>query len=1077
MKIAKTIVMMTVAMLALGSIGYAAMGVDTMGAERLLDGPVRNIDTGESYDNIQDAIDAVETEDGHTIEVDSGVYRENVVVHKQLTIRGESSEDTIIDAMGGNYTVILTENNSEISGFMVINATGEPGVGLLVANLIEEGMREDGPPPTMPSENALVEDIVARYNNMGIALLDNSGSVLRNSVSYDNSRMGIVLHDAHNCNVYNNTAHDNVEHGIMVMGSSGNTVTENHLISNVYGILLAGSEGNTVTYNTATDHVLDIENEGGIGIAVFNSTSNNVYGNYALRNINVGIAVYLGYDNFVYDNTVHNNTDGISLYGTEENTIISNDIYGSDDRGIMLHDAHENTIIRNTIQYDDGTGIFLYESNYNSVDQNIISDSFQGLFVSDSESNEIVNNDVKGCVVGIFLGGNNVHNLIRDNIIENNVYGIYLSESDENTISENMISKNTGGILLRESDLNTIYRNTIHKQTGIGIEIFDEANGNLIKYNIISENDDGITIQNSVNNTIYRNVFEDNNVSAKDDIGGILLGGEPGNNWDGEDPAEGGLGGNYWDDYEGIDRGDGIGEPEYNITGDAEAQDRYPWISTDMVHPVGSFVVTVEDITAGEAPLIMISDLEDVHGNQLQGEYATNIDIDGDIIDIVLLYEEGHAEYVDWDNMTVSGTYTIEITIEEVTETSTFVISPHDDVDTVIISSEDDVEDVVAGTDLNLTAEARDIYGNIITDDVTEFVWCDNATAPGIFNQEIAGDYDIMASYNGVESNTITITVEAGDLYSIEISPDESTVDTGDSQTYTAVAYDEYGNEIGYVTADTIWSIEDGAGGNWTANVYTSENIGTWTVTGTYENKTDTAELTVEDVHIPLNYTLTIEAEVGGDTNPSPDTYTYVEGTIVTIEAIPDSGWRFTGWAGNASGTDLVINVTMNRNRTVTAQFEEDVETYELDVNIEGQGTVNISPESTVYQEGAVVTLTANPASGWSFSHWSGDASGSEREITVTMDEDKTITAHFIEDDDDEEPSDFLSDNWWLLLILVLVVIIILVLVMKRGKGGVEDDDMSSFDVDDDAYVEDDIYEDEDDYTGEDVDEIYDEEF
>ena len=40
--------------------------------------------------------------------------------------------------------------------------------------------------------------------------------------------------------------------------------------------------------------------------------------------------------------------------------------------------------------------------------------------------------------------------------------------------------------------------------------------------------------------------------------------------------------------------------------------------------------------------------------------------------------------------------------------------------------------------------------------------------------------------------------------------------------------------------------------------------------------------------------------------------------------------------------------------------------------------------------------LTANPASGYNFSQWSGDASGSTNPITVTMDGDKSVTADFI---------------------------------------------------------------------------------
>ena len=80
----------------------------------------------------------------------------------------------------------------------------------------------------------------------------------------------------------------------------------------------------------------------------------------------------------------------------------------------------------------------------------------------------------------------------------------------------------------------------------------------------------------------------------------------------------------------------------------------------------------------------------------------------------------------------------------------------------------------------------------------------------------------------------------------IVVYPDSASITAGASQAYTAEAFDQYNNSLGYVTADTSFSIESGAGGSWSDNVYTSEKAGTWTVTGTYVDESDTATLTVE---------------------------------------------------------------------------------------------------------------------------------------------------------------------------------------------------------------------------------------
>lgn len=86
----------------------------------------------------------------------------------------------------------------------------------------------------------------------------------------------------------------------------------------------------------------------------------------------------------------------------------------------------------------------------------------------------------------------------------------------------------------------------------------------------------------------------------------------------------------------------------------------------------------------------------------------------------------------------------------------------------------------------------------------------------------------------------------------IVISPDAAVVASGESQEYTAKVFLLDGSELN-ITPYVEYSIDAGAGGSWRFNSYTSQNAGTWTVTGIYLHPSagcvffsDAAEITVE---------------------------------------------------------------------------------------------------------------------------------------------------------------------------------------------------------------------------------------
>jgi hypothetical protein len=70
---------------------------------------------------------------------------------------------------------------------------------------------------------------------------------------------------------------------------------------------------------------------------------------------------------------------------------------------------------------------------------------------------------------------------------------------------------------------------------------------------------------------------------------------------------------------------------------------------------------------------------------------------------------------------------------------------------------------------------------------------------------------------------------------------------------------------------------------------------------------------------------------------------------------------------------------------------------YTLTLAVQGNGSVTPLAGDHVYEENAVVPITATADSGWAFTGWLGDvANPSTAATTVTMDANKTVTAIFI---------------------------------------------------------------------------------
>jgi len=160
------------------------------------------------------------------------------------------------------------------------------------------------------------------------------------------------------------------------------------------------------------------------------------------------------------------------------------------------------------------------------------------------------------------------------------------------------------------------------------------------------------------------------------------------------------------------------------------------------------------------------------------------------------------------------------------------------------------------------------------------------------------------------------------------------------------------------------------------------------------------------------SYTLTVDGTAGGAvavnnvTIPGKAIFTYDAGTVVSLNATPDSGYQFVRWTGDVDTVDndhaSETIITVNGNYSIMANFEVPPPVqYSLTVFSTAGGSVTTPSEGIthIYGEGTVVNLVAKPARGYRFVKWTGNvgtiADVNAASTNITMSGDYYIAANF----------------------------------------------------------------------------------
>jgi parallel beta-helix repeat protein len=253
--------------------------------------PGYEVETGKfmgynAFAKIQDAINIGSS--GNTIYVHDGVYYENLVVNKALTIQAASYP--IIDGGAIGDCISISSNNVVISGFEIRNGyngiIGETDGSTFSNNIIHDNLNIPG------------------YAGVGILLWgDNDNNIITANTIYSNDRQGIFIG-------YSDTS--KISTGNII---SYNTIYNNGLYryangpdASAYGIQLWCADNNIIEYNEVYGHDDWFPYGGTFDFAQ-------------------GIYLCASFDNVVKTNNLHGNNYGVGAWSAGRTPVGSNQIH------------------------------------------------------------------------------------------------------------------------------------------------------------------------------------------------------------------------------------------------------------------------------------------------------------------------------------------------------------------------------------------------------------------------------------------------------------------------------------------------------------------------------------------------------------------------------------------------------------------------------------------------------------------------------------------------------------------------------------------------------------------------------
>lgn len=394
-------------------LGFVLIGVPLLNNMRVLAQPrtwTVDDDGGADFTKIQDAINAAAF--GDSVFVKSGVYYENVVVNKSVSLIGESKKSTAVNTLGVGTAFTIISDNVNITNFTVLNT------GRIWGPPIGQGC----PDSCVLAKSVLkvrVEDNVLTDAAVGVWISSSSFVSVVGNIVIGAVYAGIIGYASSNISIQQN----NVERcGLMGIhldaGSVNSDISDNRLTSNLEGLELEDrSTANRIERNTfSSNNVSIVLNNAGSALASNRNIfrNNNMSGNqYNL------IVIGLSVDSFMQNIDSSNLVDGrkvyylinlhyrsvdpldypnlgyLALINSTGVRVSELSFLGNGD-GVLLAYSKDCTLTNLTISGNRGPliwgGLTLYNSHTNTISYSRFSNNSYGLAFYHSASNSLFRN-------------------------------------------------------------------------------------------------------------------------------------------------------------------------------------------------------------------------------------------------------------------------------------------------------------------------------------------------------------------------------------------------------------------------------------------------------------------------------------------------------------------------------------------------------------------------------------------------------------------------------------------------------------------------------------------------------------